>query len=73
MSLDEYLDEYKVKEKFINQLNVLLRDSDERYKFLETDPMYYYNNGDLEYVHFNGTRYNVTGDSLTAMLGDIFG
>jgi hypothetical protein len=75
--LDAYANwsEYDSKTCFISGLNSLLWSCDSRYTYLKSEPMQYTHNPDtdMEYVTFGGKKYNVTGDSLTAMLGDIFG
>jgi hypothetical protein len=64
---------YEQKRKFIAGLNLLLITTDPtEYAYLAADPMRYEVECGRERVWYDKRWHNVTGDSLTAMLGDIF-
>lgn len=60
------------KEGFVRALSAALAEfGDGRYDWLRDRPLAYSSRGGEEFVHIDGTRVCVTGDSLRALMRDV--
>lgn len=65
-------EEQKSKDAFVSMLGAaLVSCGDGRYDFLDETPLEYVVDGAEEFVCCGGRRACVTGDSLTALMGDL--